>query len=93
MYYYDFKINNEQVLNEATDVNMKFNDKWMIVNILLTNKNIIFFNNIDSRFEVLFKVSLSNMNYNILEDNTILNIDEFSVTLYNFNIDEFIKDN
>ena len=43
MYNYPFKDNNEHVLNEATNINIKCLNKQMLVNILLTNKNVLIF--------------------------------------------------
>ena len=84
MYNYTFKENNEHVLNEAADVNIKFEKRNMLVNILLTNKNVLVFydterdNALKTRgmqvmpeFEVLFKVDLSNMDYTINDEDTI----------------------
>lgn len=104
MYNYTFKENNEHVLNEAADVNIKFEKRNMLVNILLTNKNVLVFydterdNALKTRgmqvmpeFEVLFKVDLSNMDYTINDEDTILHMNSGSVTMYNFNIKDFIE--
>lgn len=104
MYNYTFKENNEHVLNEAADVNIKFEKRNMLVNILLTNKNILVFYDTERdsalktrgmqvmpEFEVLFKVDLSNMDYTINDEDTILHMNGGSVTMYNFNIKDFIE--
>ena len=104
MYNYTFKENNEHVLNEAADVNIKIEKRNMLVNILLTNKNVLVFydterdNALKTRgmqvmpeFEVLFKVDLSNMDYTINDEDTILHMNGGSVTMYNFNIKDFIE--
>ena len=41
MYNYPFKENEEHVLNETENVNIKFAKRYMLVNILLTNKNVL----------------------------------------------------
>ena len=69
MYNYAFKENDEHVLNEAADVNIKFDKRNMLVNILLTNKNVLVFYDTERdsalktggmqvmpEFEILFKV-------------------------------------
>ena len=43
------------------------------------------------QFEVLFKIDLSNMNYKIEDEDTIININNNKVTLYNFNLKNFIE--
>ena len=97
MYNYAFKENDENVLNEAADVNIKFDKRNMLVNILLTNKNVLVFYDTERdsalktggmqvmpEFEILFKVDLSNMDYTLNVENTF-------VTMYNFNIKDFIE--
>ena len=42
-------------------------------------------------FEVLFKVDLGNMDYTINGEDTILNVENTFVTMYNFNIKDFIE--
>jgi hypothetical protein len=42
-------------------------------------------------FEILFKVGLDNMDYIIKDEDTILNMNGGSVTMYNFNIKDFIE--
>lgn len=104
MYNYAFKENDEHVLNEAADVNIKFDKKNMLVNILLTNKNVLVFYDTERdsalktggmqvmpEFEILFKVGLDNMDYIIKDEDTILNMNGGSVTMYNFNIKDFIE--
>ena len=76
----------------------------MLVNILLTNKNVLVFYDTERdnpmksggmqimpQFEVLFKIDLSNMNYKIEDEDTIININNNKVTLYNFNLKNFIE--
>ena len=104
MYNYAFKENDEHVLNEAADVNIKFTNRNMLVNILLTNKNILVFYDTERdnamkaggmqvipQFEILFKIDLGNMDYNIEDEDTIINIDNNVVNLYNFNLKDFIE--
>ena len=101
MYNYTFKENDEHVLNEAADVNIRN----MLVNILLTNKNVLVFYDTERdnpmksgemqimpQFEVIFKIDLSNMNYKIEDEDTIININNNKIfILYNFNLKNFIE--
>lgn len=104
MYNYAFKENDEHVLNEAADINIKFDKRNMLVNILLTNKNVLVFYDTERdsafktggmqvmpEFEVLFKVDLGNMDYTINGEDTVLNVENTFVTMYNFNIKDFIE--
>ena len=71
---------------------------------MLTNKNVLVFYDTERdnamkaggmqvvpQFEVLFKIDLGNMDYNIVDEDTIINIDNNNVTLYNFNLKDFIE--
>ena len=40
---YDYDFSNEKVINEAMTINIKYNNKYYLTNILLTSKNILFF--------------------------------------------------
>lgn len=104
MYNYPFRDNEEYAISEGASVNCKAGNKNIIVNVLLTNKNILIFYDSDKNnpikssgiqtmpeYEVLFKVPLDNMNYKVSEEDTLLNIDGSDVTLYNFNIKDFIE--
>ncbi len=102
MYNYPFRDNKEYAISEKSSVNCMFDNKSILVNILLTNKNILIFNDSDnpikeskiknlSEYKVLFKVPLDNMNYKVNDKDTLLNINDSIVTLYNFNIKDFIE--
>lgn len=104
MYNYPFKDNNEHVLNEATNINIKCLDKQMLVNILLTNKNVLIFYDTERdsalktstaqiypQYEVMLSIDLNNMDYKIVDNDSIINIDNKNVILYNFNLTDFIE--
>ncbi len=104
MYNYPFRDNEEYVISEETDVNCQSCESNILVNILLTNKNILIFKDTDKdnplksqgiqtmpEYEVCFKIALNNMNYTINEKDTILNVNNNFITLYNFNIKDFIE--
>ena len=87
MYNYTFKENDEHVLNEAADVNIKFTNRNMLVNILLTNKNVLVFYDTERdsalktstaqiypQYEVMLSIDLNNMDYKVVDNNSIINI-------------------
>ena len=43
------------------------------------------------QYEILFKVDLGNMDYKIVNEDTILNFNNNSIIFYNFNITDFIE--
>ena len=103
MYNYPFKENGEYVLSEYDSIQNSFGIN-LPVNVLLTNKNILVFYDSDAdnilksqavctmpQYEVLCKLALDNLDYSLKNDNTILNIDDNSFVLYDFNLKDFIE--
>lgn len=94
MYNYDF--NKEIIKQEYINKLVSINDKEIFVNIIITDKNLLFFYNYDNDFvtkkaqgillttnyELIFQEELNNLNYECDEDNTYINIDE--VIIYDF---------
>ena len=39
----------------------------------------------------MLSIDLNNMNYKIVDNNSIINIDDENVVLYNFNLTDFIE--
>ena len=104
MYNYPFRDNEEYAISEKETINCKVSNKNILVNVLLTNKNILIFYDSDRdnpikssgiqtmpEYEVLFKIPLNNMDYTIISEDTLLNIEGDSIILYNFNIKDFIE--
>lgn len=95
---YPFKENDEIVLNERENVLMKLNNKDILVNILLTSKNILVFYNSDfklnkrhisSNYKLIYKIDLSNMDYEIKMGNTYFKNKD--IIFYELDIEDFIR--
>lgn len=103
MYNYDF--DNEEVLLERVNCLISSNDKDMKCNILVTNKNILFFKNLKENsvlssreihelpeYELFLNISLDDINYEVDEDNTIIKIDKNELILFDFDLNK-VKNN
>ena len=47
MYNYNFKANNEMIIKEATNINIKFNNIYYLTNFILTEKHLLVFYDIN----------------------------------------------
>lgn len=97
MYNYDFK--SENILCEKHNVFAVIKEKELFVNIIVTNKNLLIFYNLDNDFvmqktkgvfisanyELLVKYNLNNIKYYCENANTIIDND---VILYEFLLNE-----
>lgn len=99
---YDYDFSNEKVINEAMTINIKYNNKYYLTNILLTQKNILFFidENKDNflkgsgvqvlpEFVLLVKYPTDKIKFKENENETIINNE---LNIYNFDLKEFLKD-
>mgnify|MGYP000653696526 FL=1 len=104
MYNYDFLKDKEHAINEKEQVLVCFGNKKLLVNIMLTDKNLLFFYDTEkdsslkssrmgvvSQYEVLLKLSLDNLDYHIMDNFTEINFKGDVILIYNFNLDDFIK--
>lgn len=102
MYNYDFKLNDEEILKEEANVQIKFDNNYFMSQIILTNKNIIFFVDTEQdnilkgrmvqitlQYEVLFKFKSNFKDYKVSDENTYLTINESQIILYNFDLQKF----
>ncbi len=94
MYNYDFT--KETIKEEYIDKLVSINDREVLVNIIITDKNLLFFYNygndfvtkktqgilLTTNYELIFQKGLNNLNYACDEDNTYINNDE--VIIYDF---------
>ena len=104
MYNYDFLKDKEHAINEKEQVLVSFGNKKLLVNIMLTDKNLLFFYDTEkdsslkssrmsvvSQYEIFLKLSLDNLDYNIMDNFTEINFKGDVISIYNFNLDDFIK--
>lgn len=104
MYNYDFLKDKEHAINEKEQVLVSFGNKKLLVNIMLTDKNLLFFYDTEKdlplkcskmcvvpQYEVLLKLSLDNLDYHIMDNFTEINFKGDVISIYNFNLDDFIK--
>lgn len=99
MYDYDFK--KETVIKEATNVNLKFIDRYFLASILLTDKNILIFfdSNKDNvlkgsgvqvmpEYVLLTKLPLKDLTYQTKDEQITISD---NLTIYNFDLNNFLK--
>lgn len=104
MYNYDFLKDKEHAINEKEQVLVSFGNQKLLVNIMLTDKNLLFFYDTEKdsplkcsrisvvpQYEVLLKLSLDNLDYYIMDNFTEINFKGDVISIYNFNLDDFIK--
>lgn len=104
MYNYDFLKDNEHAINENEQVLVSFGSRKLLVNIMLTDKNLLFFfdtekdsplkcsrMNVVPQYEVILKLSLDNLDYHVMDNFTEINFNDDIISIYDFNLDEFIK--
>ena len=97
MYNYDFK--NEKVNCEKTSCYIDIDDSSYVFNILITNDNILLFDNINknnilnsrggylpAENELVLKIPLKNLKYKIKENNTIISFNNKNIVIYDFDL-------
>ncbi len=103
MYNYDFTKDNESIVNEQVNVNIKVNDTYYKTNFVLTEKNLLIFFDINKGDPIwgkgttplptlypLFTIPLDKIKYDVKEDNLYLIINNELVNCYDFNLKEFL---
>lgn len=98
---YDYNFNNEKVIKEAVNVNLKFQERYFLANILLTNKNLLIFIdanqdsplkgsavNVTPEYVLFAKFDLNNLDYTKDKEEIIINK---NLILYNFDLKSFLK--
>ncbi|MBQ7030857.1 MAG: hypothetical protein IJN13_00600 [Bacilli bacterium] len=97
MYSYDFE--NESIICERHNVFAEIKEKELFVNVLVTDKNLLIFYNIENdivtlksrgvfvapNYELLIKFDLKSIRYSCEDNNTYINDD---VVLYDFVLKE-----
>lgn len=106
MYNYNFKENNELLIKEEKNVNVKIKKNYYMTNFVLTEKHLLIFydsnhnNALSSRlvqimpqFELLLKIELNNIKYETNEDNFILIVNDERINCYDFDVCKFANIN
>lgn len=101
MYNYDFRdeITKCELLNSLIEID----EKSYYYNLLITNKNILLFDNINKNNTLMasavsllpnnllvLKIPIQNIHYKIEDDSTIIFFDNKTFIIYNFNIKNYI---
>ena len=103
MFNYDFAKNKENAIYENRNVLLDINNKEYNMAMIITNKNILFFNDtnknnilrgrgIDIQPDYLLELSLplNKISYVIEEDNTYIKYEQIEVIIYNFDLTKVI---
>ncbi len=103
MYNYDFKKNQEKTLLEQENVIVEIDNNTYNLSILVTNKNILFFRNINignvlntrgmympPEYELELKIPKDKIKINIEDNNTIINYLDSEIIIYDLNIKAFM---
>ena len=103
MYNYDFKNNNEITLLEKANVIVDIDNNTYNLSVLVTNKNILFFKNINvgnvlntrgmympPEYELELKIPKDKIKVNIEDNNTIIKYLDSEIIIYNLNIKAFM---
>jgi len=102
LYNYNFK--SEPVNFEYNDYLVKIGDKEVILNILVTNKNILLFYNqerdfavlkskgvfVTPTYELVMSIDLNELRYVVEDDNTIIND---NIIIFKLNLKEVLNQN
>lgn len=104
MYNYDFKKDNESIVREAKNINIKMNGNYYQTSFVLTAKNLLVFHDINNgdpiwgvgtytlpELYLLFSVPLTKIKYEIKENNLYIIIDNQKINCYDFDLENFLK--
>ena len=107
MYNYDFKKNNESLLQELNNVLIEANKQQEIVNILITEKSILFFYNLTNNnplpphyrvgmlpeYELIMKVLINDakLYYRSSENFTEIVMEKGTIIIYNIDLTKYLK--
>lgn len=95
MYNYDLK--NEKIIHEIVDTLISIDESELIGNVLITEDKILIFRNLKRNsvlsgrgiheipeYELLLEIDSNKLEYEIEDNNTVLNLKEMEVILFNF---------
>ena len=99
MYSYDFKSKEEKVLYEKRDAIVEIKDKTYELSVVVTNKNLLFFNNankfhalnsraisIQPEYLLELTIPLENLKYSVEDGNTYIFYQDTDIIIYNFEL-------
>ncbi len=103
MYNYDFKKENEKTLLEHENLIVDIDNNSYNLSVLVTNKNILFFRNINignvlntrgmympPEYELELKIPKDKIKINIEDNNTIIKYLDSEIIIYDLNIKAFM---
>ena len=103
MYHYEFQKNDEKMVYENPEGLVEIGDKSYDLSVVVTNKNLLFFNNankfnalisrgvqIGAEYYLELTIPLKNLNYSIEDGNTFLNYQSVDIIIYNFELNKVI---
>ena len=103
MYNYNFKSNNENTILEKENVIVDIDNNTYNLSVLVTNKNILLFRNINvgnvlntrgmympPEYELELKIPKDKIKVNIEDNNTIIKYLDSEIIIYNLNIKAFM---
>ena len=98
---YNYNFDNEKVLYENINCIVSINDKQLNVSLLVTDKNILLFENImknnvlegrlvsiPAEYELIYKIDLNNTSYKVSDGDTLI---ANNTVIYNFDLDKIKK--
>ena len=102
MYNYDFK--NKKIVLELVNVLVSIDDKDLILNIIITNHDLLLFKNIKlntvisgrgiyemPEYELVFNAKLNDIKFKIDDLNTLIKYGDKEVILFNFDLNKVIN--
>ena len=105
MFNYDFTKNKEKAIYEDRSVLLDINNKEYNLAIIITNKNILLFNDanknnilrgrgiaIQPDYLVELSIPLNKINYVIEEGNTYIKYEQEDIIIYNFDLTKVIEE-
>ncbi len=103
MYNYDFELNEEKVICEKNNAIVEISNKTYELSILITNKNILFFNNVNKNnplnsrgmymppeYLLETRIPIKELKYICKENNTYLNYKNTEVIVYDFKLSDYL---
>ena len=104
MYNYEFEKNNESIVKEATNVNVKVDNKYYQTNFVLTEKNLLIFYDANMgnpvwgmgthplpELYLLFSIPKNDVKIEKIENNLYIIVDNKKINCYSFDLEYFLK--